>query len=210
MTAKTESDLLEYPSYAPSVTSRRSLYSSDPNDDMVSALIRPRQRASTDALFTHSPRRASRDTAALTWTRSCRNADVTPDDDATTVEAIDIGGSNFWLVKSLYQLFMMRQLSNDWHSCGADPPNEVARRSAAFVLNMLHNRNLVPTRVVPSTDEAVCIAFESGTNYADIECYNTGELIAIISKGRGQSEIWDVSQSNLPATIEKIATFLAG
>lgn len=129
--------------------------------------------------------------------------------DSISIESADLDVSP-WLGTALAKLARLRGLPKDWHSCNAAPPNGVSISEAAHVLRILAEKDLEPTSIGPSTDEGVCIAFECSANYADIECFNTGETLAAISDGAGKPVIWDVPRRSVSDTVAKIKRFMSG
>ena len=74
-------------------------------------------------------------------------------------------------------------------------------------LRKLAQIDLCPTFIAPSSDEGVCISFETGKRYADIECYNSGEVYAMTSLPYGKPTIWQVRDINETGT--RIHSFIA-
>jgi hypothetical protein len=104
------------------------------------------------------------------------------------------------------QLKRIMNLGPDWHSEGCAPPNQVAFDSAVKVLALLSGYDLMPSHIDPSTDEGIAIAFTKGDLYADIECYNSGEVLSVTSNGSNKPEVWEVQ--DLQETILKIKNFI--
>lgn len=101
------------------------------------------------------------------------------------------------------QLCKMLNMDNNWHVSGCHPPNELALKNADYVLENMGK--LVPTHISPSSDEGVCISFEKDDLYADIECYNIGEILAMTSSDNG-NDIWEVN--DIKETVDKIVKFM--
>jgi hypothetical protein len=104
----------------------------------------------------------------------------------------------------------LSQLNDGWDSYDAPKPNLAARESARHVLEILNGHNRLPTAVVPSAEGGVGFAFSGKANrYADIECLNSGEMLAVISDRVSEPEVWTIGiESTLADTIERISTFL--
>lgn len=126
-----------------------------------------------------------------------------------SVESADLAATD-WIAAAFDTLERMRSLSSDWHSCGANPPNSAAVSSSTRVLQKLAEEQLAPDVIEPSSDEGVCIAFERGQKYAGIECFNTGENLAVLSDGKNAPIIWEVSRASLQETIARISEFISG
>jgi hypothetical protein len=67
---------------------------------------------------------------------------------------------------------------------------------------------IVPNRVAPSAQGGVGICFYNGERYGDIECLNTGEILATISDGSGRPLVWDVKPSETGRALERIVEYV--
>lgn len=115
-----------------------------------------------------------------------------------------------WIAESYEKLKELSKLSTNWDSYGAEPPNDTALNWARETLKILSKIGFAPTRITPSVENGVGISFICGNKYADIECFNDGDIVAVISDGKGNPEVWEVEANNLEITsaIEKIRVFL--
>jgi hypothetical protein len=102
-------------------------------------------------------------------------------------------------------LTRMESLTEDWHSCGASPPNSTAIALAREVVAACEAQGVAPSYLTPSTGESVMVVFERGWRYADIECFNTGDVLAITSGPPGR-EIWDVV--SVADAVSRIAAYI--
>ncbi len=142
-----------------------------------------------------------------------------------TVEAFrsskDHGSSEApgWVVEAHRSIAAFRELAVDWDSYGADPPNETAIRSAQRVLGVLAGFDFKPSGVSPSAEGGICFWFDASgvvslwdggsTLYADIECFNDSEVLAVTSDGKGNPDVWEVGvEPDLKGTIGRIRGFL--
>jgi hypothetical protein len=103
-------------------------------------------------------------------------------------------------------------LQRGWDSYNAEPPSETAISNARRILHLLWSGGAtVPVRISPSVEGGVGIIFSGpGEKYADIECFNDGEILAITSEGSMEPSVWTVGgeAGSLRVTIEKIRSFL--
>jgi hypothetical protein len=92
------------------------------------------------------------------------------------------------------RLEKMRELQVGWDSYDADVPNDVAFRAAQECLDEMSRVGMEPLAVVPTAEGGVAIIFMiTGDYYADVECFNDGENVAITSPpGDEQAEVWHV------------------
>jgi hypothetical protein len=100
----------------------------------------------------------------------------------------------------------MRSLHDDWNGYGSEAPNPFAIDFAKQIV--LSAKAIVPTRVVASAQGGVGICFSSAEKYGDIECLNTGEILATVSDGKGIPEVWEVKGAESEGAIERIASFI--
>lgn len=92
----------------------------------------------------------------------------------------------------------------DWDGNGAESPNEVSVSNGRRVLGILNEMAFEPTGVAPSAEGGVGISFVRGNKYADIECFNSGELWAVVSDRVHTPDVWRVEVSTIRASLEKI------
>lgn len=85
-------------------------------------------------------------------------------------------------------------------------PNHAAIYWAKRVLAALHEENLEPSGLRPSAEGGVTIFFSQGDYYADLECFNTGEILGVTSDRRSTPVVWELSE-DLPRSLERIREF---
>ena len=91
-------------------------------------------------------------------------------------------------------------LSEMWRSYLKETPTPSAISNAEEVLEELKNFNSLldssrlDCKVVPSVNGGIGISFFNGKVYADIECFNTGEILGVISNtcSKAQPHVWKV------------------
>lgn len=108
------------------------------------------------------------------------------------------------------QLKELSNLPTNWDSYDAEPPNDTALNWTKEILNILSKIGFFPTRITPSVENGVAISFIGNGKYADIECFNDGDILAVTSDGTGNPEVWEVEANTLgiKSAIEKIRVFL--
>ena len=114
----------------------------------------------------------------------------------------------------LAKLARMGNLHRGWDGYDAEAPNEIAIRHARKVLRFLGEREgTAQVRIEPSAEGGVTIILSpDGSRYADIECFNDGEILALTSERGSDPTIWRVEAEpeSLRVTTEKLAAFLNG
>lgn len=99
-------------------------------------------------------------------------------------------------------------LIEDWNSLGSEPPNKRAITNAANVVRYLDEQGSRSRRMEASAEGGVCISFFSGDKYAAIECFNTGDTLAVTSIGDDVT-VWEIeSELELANSIVRIQAFL--
>jgi hypothetical protein len=89
----------------------------------------------------------------------------------------------------------LRDLPGGWDSYGTEAPNKLAIQRAHVLLNALMDANLLPHAIAPSAEGGIGFVFRQGQLYADVECLNNGHVLAVISDGQGEPEVWEVQGS---------------
>lgn len=90
------------------------------------------------------------------------------------------------------KLKQLSRLSAGWDGLGAPAPSATAVLAAADILRACAHGQLVPTGVVPSAEGGIGVTFRRGSLYADIECFNDGDILAAFDRGTGTPEVWPV------------------
>jgi hypothetical protein len=81
---------------------------------------------------------------------------------------------------------------DNWNGYGSPSPNATALALAERVLAAVDDAGFRAVRVMPSADGGVGIIFRSGTFYADIECYNSNEIVGTLSNRKGSITTFDI------------------
>jgi hypothetical protein len=115
----------------------------------------------------------------------------------------------------LERLESFRNLAPGWDNYDAEPPNEAAMANARSVLRVIWTSDTAPSiRIIsPSVEGGVALVFVgNGRKYADIECFNDGEILAITSEGTADPAVWSIhaGDGQLRHAIEVITAFLNG
>jgi hypothetical protein len=97
----------------------------------------------------------------------------------------------------------MEGLTVDWRVEGVEPPNALSRLYAGRILEVADDLGIKPTYVSASAEGGVGICFKRNGLYADIECFNTGEIWALFSDRVNPASTWLVDN-----TVPKISQAL--
>lgn len=114
----------------------------------------------------------------------------------------------------LAELASFRDLERGWDSYGAEPPTNAAVENARRILRVLWESEAgARIRLSPSVEGGVSIVFKaSDDRYADLECFNDGEVLAITSDPGAEPIVWtvDIAADALRDAIGRITAFLNG
>ena len=75
-------------------------------------------------------------------------------------------------------------------------PTATARNLAEIAVRELEAATLRQFRVEPSVEGGICVSFRRGDVYADIETFNSGEVVAAFSDGQSEPVVWDVESTD--------------
>ena len=109
----------------------------------------------------------------------------------------------------LEQLSKLESVPENWESGGASPPNCTARVNARRVIELFLLAGCVPDNVDPSEGEGVCISLRRDDRYADIECFNDGKIVSLVSRDNtvDDSQLWYVEPGEMINAVQKIRQF---
>jgi len=113
-----------------------------------------------------------------------------------------------WLQDSFKRLTELSKLNDDWDSYGAESPNNWTISQARDVLKNLSSEDLKPSSIDASVEGGICLSFQSGLRYSDIECFNSGEIFAVTSENGENTKVWEIMNLNLTSTINHIHNFI--
>lgn len=88
-------------------------------------------------------------------------------------------------------------------------PSEDSLKLAEQIAGVSVRLGIGPTRIVPSAEGGVGICYYKGQRYGDIECLNTGEILACTSDGTGNPKVWEVDGQDYAPAIREIQAWLA-
>lgn len=80
-----------------------------------------------------------------------------------------------WITRFTTELRRFGDLSRDWNSYGAEPPNQNAISSCTTVLEYLWDIGIKPSRIGPLADGGVFTSVVLAGGRLDVDCYNSGE-----------------------------------
>jgi hypothetical protein len=143
-----------------------------------------------------------------TYPRPCEEMDSEPSWQASDTH--EVNTTSPWYVEGIRRIFDLLSLETPYDGYETRAPNPKAARHATQVLLALTRLDFEPSAIEPSSDEGICISFRKPGAYADIECFNTGEVIAAMEV-RGQEPIlWELESEDINSAIARINHFILG
>ena len=111
------------------------------------------------------------------------------------------------------RLHSLADLPLNWNSYGAEAPNHTAIIGAENILQRAHEEGILPDTIDPSAENGVVLSFSKRDRYADIECFNSGEILAVMhdrSRGNaGKPNVWTVQdEDGIAAALDSIRAFV--
>ncbi|MDQ2731987.1 MAG: hypothetical protein M3Y56_10035 [Armatimonadota bacterium] len=95
-----------------------------------------------------------------------------------------------------------------WDSYDAPPPNATARYWAEQMLHLLSEVQFRPDRVAPSVEGGVAIAWRRGSKNANIEFFNSGEILIATRDKMGKPLIEEFFPDDLREAMELIRGYV--
>src|SRR5260370_1215229 len=77
----------------------------------------------------------------------------------------------------------------------AEKPNKIAYSNARRALQLAELFEIEPTQVTASAEGGVALCFKIDGQYADIECFNSGELWGLVSDRINPASTWPIENS---------------
>ncbi len=107
----------------------------------------------------------------------------------------------------------MNQLASlpaNWDSLGTERPSQHAISAAAGIAESFISFGLVPDAIVPSPEGGVAVCFLRNQKYADIECLNSGEVLAVRYSSHDDPQAWAI-RANIAtdATVQTVSQYLS-
>ena len=104
----------------------------------------------------------------------------------------------------------LRKLRADWDSYGAEPPNATAVSALRSILLQVPRVGLEPAKIAPSAEGGAAVCFVREDKYADVECFNNGDVLAVTSGDGRDPEVWEVGaeSDSVERTLKKIRDYI--
>jgi hypothetical protein len=108
------------------------------------------------------------------------------------------------------RLKRLKDLKPGWDSYDAQPPNATAFALAEIVFSVLIEVNFPPTNILASVEGGIGFVFHEKDKYADIECFNSGNIASVSYSNVIKPQAWvvDPGSEGIKESITKIRSFL--
>lgn len=141
------------------------------------------------------------------------NPGITPWVTDTTTSAtriIPLSDQPIWLRDALMAIRDLSDLEDGWDSYGAETPNDRAISMARQLVELLGEMDIKPNAVRASAEGGVCISFADADRYGDVECFNSGEMLAVTSSDTEKAHAWEVPASDIDIlqAVQRIHEFI--
>jgi hypothetical protein len=108
----------------------------------------------------------------------------------------------------------VRQIGSSPATCskeGIEPPSQLAISTAKDIAKAFIDFGLIPDAIVPSADGGVAICFIRNQKYADIECFNSGDILAVRYSNQDDPRAWAIQPNAVAsdATIQEFSKYLS-
>lgn len=116
---------------------------------------------------------------------------------------------NFF-TKLFNKLEDFRDLKDDWDKDGAEAPNFASIDKSREILEIISGVNITPTNISPSVEGGISTYFIKDNKYADIECFNSGEVLTSKSDRVNEPEITELfNEDDVINFAEQIKEFIS-
>lgn len=174
---------------------------------------RTKDRIDLDALDTAVIRATNEVSDWAHWERRVATASVIPSLGSflsAVVQSAPLNESTGedWLQKSVEELKAARTVRDDWNGYGSRAPNSTALYWAEEILTCLWELDLKPAHISPSADDGIALAFVRPGRYADIECFNSGEILGVVSDREEEVNVWELEPGDFGDDLRRIRAYL--
>jgi hypothetical protein len=103
----------------------------------------------------------------------------------------------------------LRGSEPSWAGRRVDAPSTTSALRSKHIVLSCYRYGLPPDSVIASGEGGVALCFVNGNLYADIECLNSGDLLACtLDRASRAPQTWEFEMHELPKTIARIQGFL--
>jgi len=109
------------------------------------------------------------------------------------------------------RLLYLANLPSNWDSYGSDAPSSTAVHSAIAIASTFIRLGLIPDAVTPSPEGGIALCFVRNDRYADIECFNSGETLAVRYSVDEDPKAWAIKPGDAASesTVDFFSSYLS-
>ena len=110
-----------------------------------------------------------------------------------------------------HRLRQLASLRTNWDTYDAEPPSQRAITTAEQIAKAFIGFGLIPDAVTPSAEGGVAICFVRNQKYADVECFNSGDILGVRYSSSEDPRAWAIlpNAAATDATIQTISQYLS-
>lgn len=112
------------------------------------------------------------------------------------------------LLAALKEINALSSMANGQDAFDFDRPSPDAIKIGRDLARELEYFGELPSRISASAEGGVVFGFRKNNRYAGIEISNDGEIVGLISDYNGKIEAWEVDQSALKETVNRVSEHL--
>lgn len=134
----------------------------------------------------------------------------------TERELIDSREGSDYIRRRISQVEIEKKLKEllslpfDWDSYGSERPSSSAIAAAGTIAQSFIDFGLIPDAITPSSEGGVAICFVRNQRYADVECFNSGEVLAVRYSSNDDPKAWPAADPVArAATILEFSKYLS-
>ena len=109
------------------------------------------------------------------------------------------------------QFRALDRLRDDCNFDGAETPNPFAMRQARSIVDLLAEKQLAPTAIMPSVEGGIGITIVRSGRRGSIEVLNSEEMVAATYESVGDPDVWEFTSDmhSIAETVRKINAYLS-
>lgn|GEM_PF-5369142 len=88
------------------------------------------------------------------------------------------------------RLQQLAAMNVNWDSYGTEQPTQTAVSNAASIAKTFIEAGLIPDAITASSEGGIAICYIRDQRYADIECFNSGEVLAVRYNATQDPQAW--------------------
>jgi hypothetical protein len=140
-----------------------------------------------------------------------RRYQITEDELISSGDGSEYVRSKIALIELDKTLKRLASLPGNWDSYGSEAPSPTAVSNAAILAKAFIGIGLIPDAVTASAEGGIAICFMRDQKYADVECFNSGEVLAVRYSSHENPKAWVIQPNAVAddASLQIFSTYLS-